>query len=231
MRPRFSAEIAFVLGMLINSLCLCLLIKSSFGVSTLSSVPLVLSLIFTKLSLGTWTTLIQTLTIIILVIVTKQPRVGYLLSFAVGVVFGLMVDLFSPIINSLPDGLPFQILYFILGFVGMSFGAALFILCKLPIMPFDTFVRDFSLYTGMSVKRVKTTYDAICVGISLTLSFAFLHHMAGVGVGTILCIFLVGRLTQWFKQKLEIHWNFKVATKAGAWLAQVVEIRQAESLR
>ncbi len=231
LRPRFNAEIAFALGMLINSLCLCLLIKSSFGVSTLSSVPLVLSLIFTKLSLGTWTTIIQTLTVIILVLVTRQPRIGYLLSFAVGVVFGLMVDLFSPLINALPDGLPFQILYFIFGFTGMSFGAALFILCKLPIMPFDTFVRDFSFYTGMSVKKVKTIYDALSVGISLTLSFTFLHRMTGVGLGTILCIFLVGRLTQRFKQKLESRWDFKVTTKIGTWLAHTVEIHSAEPWR
>lgn len=52
MKKTFYKEIAFIIAMFTNSLAISLLVKSVFGVSTLSSLPLVLSKIFNSISFG-----------------------------------------------------------------------------------------------------------------------------------------------------------------------------------
>jgi len=220
----FPCEAALAIAILINSLNLCLLIKSSFGVSTLSSVPLVLSNIFTSNSLGTWTTVIQTVTVLLLIFITKQPRIGYFFSFLISIIFGCFVDAVTWMMLKWPLLIQWKICYFLFGFIGIAFGASLFIKCRLPITPFDLFVRDLSKYSGKNIKLVKTTYDLICVIVTLTLSLTFLYKIVGVGIGTILGVIFTGQITQFFVRKLDIHYYFMPVTKVGKLLVNITEI-------
>lgn len=225
----FPCEIAFVLGMIINSFALCLMIKSALGVSTLSSVPLVLFHILPKMSLGTWTTIIQTLTILLLVIVTRQPKLSYLLSFLIGIIFGFMMDGANLFVHQIPDHPVINVVCFLVGFIAMSIGASLFILCRLPIMPFDVIIRDLSLYLNREVKIVKTIYDACCVVISLVLCFVFLGHIVGIGIGTIIGVLMTGRLTQFDKNQFEHHFTFRCVTSLGRSLEKISTVRPKQA--
>lgn len=196
-KPRFYCEAAMVLGLLLNSFAVSLMVRSSFGISTLSSVPLALSQLFPGLTFGVWNFLIQGVTVLVLVLSTRTWRWGYLASFGIAAAFGGLIDLYTPLLARLPEALPLRIIYFLAGFFIIALGAALFILCRLPVLPFDTFVRDFSQHFGQPVRRVKTTLDFICLGISLGISL-LLGRLAGVGIGTVFsaCFtgLLVGRL-------------------------------------
>lgn len=220
----FPCEAALVIALLINSLNLCLLIKSSFGVSTLSSVPLILSNIFTSISLGTWTTIIQTITVLLLILITKQPKIGYFFSFIVAIIFGYFVDAATHMMLTWPLLVQWKVGYFIVGFIGIAFGASLFIKCRLPITPFDLFVRDLSRFSGKNIKLVKTTYDFICVALTLTLSLSCLHKIVGIGMGTILGMIFTGIITQFFVKKLECYFYFMPVTKIGKFLVRITEI-------
>ncbi|HBM81879.1 MAG: DUF6198 family protein [Clostridiales bacterium] len=220
----FPCEAALTAAILLNSLTLCLLVKSSFGISTLSSVPLALSKIFTSISLGTWTTVIQTATVLLLIFITKQPRIGYFFSFLVAIIFGFFVDIDTHMMLSWSLLLPWKICYFLIGFIGMAFGASLFIKCRLPITPFDLFVRDLSRYSGKNIKLVKTTYDFICVALTITLSLSFLHKIVGIGIGTILGMIFTGTITQFFVKKLDSYFIFVPVTKTGKFLVKITEI-------
>ena len=153
-------ELALISAVLINSFALGFFVKASFGVSTLSSVPLVLSNINTKFTLGTWTIIVQVGVIIFMSLFTKKFRIGYLLSFVVSMIFGLCVDFGTFVLAPLPTDLVFRIIYFAIGLIAMPFGAALFLLCELPILPYDLFVRVIHDYTGKSIQFVRTIYDA-----------------------------------------------------------------------
>ena len=72
--------------------------------------------------------------------------------FLVAVVFGLLVDAATRIMLKLPELLSLRMFYFIVGFIGIVFGASLFIKCKMPITPFGLFVRDLSNYSGKNVR-------------------------------------------------------------------------------
>lgn len=208
-KKTFSCELAMALGILINSFSLSLLVKSSFGISTLSSVPLAMSEVFPGLSFGTWNTLIQVLTMLVLILLTRNFRLGYLLSFVIAQVFGLFIDCFDNMIAPWPTSFGWCVLYFLVGFFAMAFGASLFLNCRLPVLPFDTFVREMTQHYSLPVKVVKTTLDLVYVGITLLLSLLVLHRLVGIGVGTILGALFTGLLTSRICDWLTAHYVFK----------------------
>lgn len=210
----FPCEVALLIALIINSINICFLVKSSFGISTLSSVPLVLSSVLKGLSFGTWTFIVQVITMIILVSFTKQFKIEYIVSFAVASFFSIFVDIFSFVIIQLPNLFWWRIVYFLIGFFGLGFGAALFIKSKLPAMPFDLFVRELSETKKWSIQTIKIIYDLVSVGISIIISTLFLHRIVGVGIGTVISAFTMGFVIQFFIRVLEKYYIFKPYFKA-----------------
>ena len=85
-------EAALLIVLLINPLAIDLMSKSVFGISTISSVPLILSTAFPVFSFGTWNYIFQTLLVITLMVLKRSFCPGYLFSFVVGIGFGKMID-------------------------------------------------------------------------------------------------------------------------------------------
>lgn len=224
MKKQFSKEGAFIAALFINSLAIALLVKSVFGVSTLSSLPLVISEIFPFVSFGMTNFIVQTVLLLILIAITHQPKHTYIYSFVIAFVFGLLVDLFELIVSPLPNLFVIRIIYFILGWVLISFGAALFILSSMPLMPFDGFIKDLSSFLNVSVKKVKTTCDLIFVSSACILSLIFLHKLSGVGIGTIFMALFTGGLTQYFIDYLKNTFAFTALTKVGKCLESLTTI-------
>ena len=78
-------EAALLIVLLINPLAIDLMSKSVFGISTISSVLLVLSTAFPVFSFGTWNYIFQTLLVITLMVLKRSFCPGYLFSFVVGI--------------------------------------------------------------------------------------------------------------------------------------------------
>lgn len=78
-------EAALLIVLLINPLAIDLISKSVFGISTISSVPLILSTAFPVFSFGTWDYIFQTLLVITLMVLKRSFCPGYLFSFVVGI--------------------------------------------------------------------------------------------------------------------------------------------------
>lgn len=78
-------EAALLIVLLINPLAIDLISKSVFGISTISSVPLILSTAFPVFSFGTWNYIFQTLLVITLMVLKRSFCPGYLFSFVVDI--------------------------------------------------------------------------------------------------------------------------------------------------
>ena len=196
-----AGETALLLVLLINSLAVDLMSKSGFGISTISSVPLIFSTAFPFLTFGTWNYIFQTLLVITLMILKRSFCPGYLFSFVVGIGFGKMLDVHNAWLQALPDTLPLNAVYFAAGFVLMCFGICLANNCMLPIIPTDIFPRDLSEILKKKYKVVKTTFDLCCLTTTVVLSLTILHRFYGIGFGTVFCAFVTGKgvsLTQKF---------------------------------
>lgn len=192
-KKTISGELALLVAVMINSFGVVLMLYSKAGISAISSVPYAFSLAWPKLSLGTWTYLFQATLIISLMIMRKKFVLNYLFSFAVGFVFSEFLDLHELWIGILPTGLAWQVLYFVISYLLLCIGIAISNRCGLPIVPTDLFPRELAQITKVSYPKIKIGFDVICLVITACLTAVFLGHLEGLGIGTILAAFTMGK--------------------------------------
>ena len=186
-------ELALIIAVIINSLGVVLMLYSGAGISAISSVPYAFSKVIPVLTLGTWTYIFQGLLVLSLMIMRKKFVPSYLFSFVVGFVFGELLDIHELWIGILPDSLLWRGIYFIISYLLISFGIALSNRCCLPIVPTDLFPRELAQITGVRYPRIKISFDVICLAVTAGMTFIFLGQLRGLGIGTILAAFTMGK--------------------------------------
>ncbi len=186
-------ELILVLAVCINSLGVVLMLYSGAGISAISSVPFAFSEVFPKLTLGTWTYLFQGLLVLSLMVMRRRFVPPYLFSFVVGFVFGELLDVHELWIGVLPTALPWRVLYFVVSYVLICIGIALSNRCGLPIVPTDLFPRELSDITGVGYPKIKIGFDVICLAVTAGMTFFCLGHLDGLGIGTIVAAFTMGK--------------------------------------
>lgn len=176
-------------------------------ISAISSVPYAFSLVFPKPSLGTWTYLFQGLLVVTLMVLRKRFVPSYLFSFVVGFFFGKLLDVHEAWINILPTAIGWRVLYFVASYLILCLGIALSNRCKLPIIPTDLFPRDLSKILSAKYSKVKVSFDVICLAVTACLTGVFLHHIRGLGIGTIVAAFTMGKtigiIGSWMDKKMD----------------------------
>ena len=205
----FRGELALPIAVTINSFGVVLMLYSAAGISAISSVPYAFSEVFPVLSLGTWTYIFQGLLVLSLMIMRKKFVPSYLFSFVVGFVFGELLDLHEMWINVLPDSLPWRIAWFVLSYVILSVGIALSNRCGLPIVPTDLFPRELSEITKVGYPKIKIIFDVSCLVVTAALTFFGLGHIEGLGIGTVLAAFTMGKAVGICGNILDKHFRFE----------------------
>lgn len=207
-RIRFRGELALIPLILVNSFAVVLMLYSGSGISAISSVPYAFNQVLPGISLGTWTYIFQGILVAALFIMKGRIHIPYLLSFVVGFFFGLAVDLHEAWIGFLPKGIGFQVLYFCLSYLLICFGIALANRCKMPIVPTDLFPREFSQITGIAYSKVKICFDVSCLAVTVFMTWTFLGQLKGLGVGTVLAAFTMGKVIGWIGDWMDRHVEF-----------------------
>ena len=205
--PLFRGELALLLAVLVNSFGVVLMLYSGAGISAISSVPYAFSEVWPFFTLGTWTYLFQAALIISLMILRKRFVPMYLFSFVVGFFFSELLDIHKAWIGILPYTLPMRFVYFIISYLLLCIGIAFSNRCGLPIIPTDLFPRELSQITGVRYSRVKIGYDVICLCVTAVLTVCFLGHLDGLGIGTVLAAFtmgkVIGMIGNWMDQRFQ----------------------------
>ena len=204
-RQVLRGELALPAAALINSFPVVLLLYSAAGISAIPSVPIAFSQVFTKISLGTWTYLFQGLLVLTLMILRKKFVPQYLFSFVVGFAFGGFLDIHELWIGILPQTIPCRIVYFVLSYILICIGIALSNRCGLPIIPTDLFPRELSDIIRVGYPKIKITFDVICLTVTACMTGFLLGHLDGLGIGTILAAFTMGKcigiIGNWMDQR------------------------------
>ena len=191
--PVLWEEPVLAAAVIINSFGVVLMLYSGSGISAISSVPYGFSEVIPGLSLGTWTYIFQGLLVFGLMVLRGRFVLPYVFSFAVGFAFSEFLDLHELWISVLPAGLGWRGLYFVISFAVISFGIALSNRCGLPIIPTDLFPRELADILGVPYARVKIGFDVICLAITAAVTGIFLGQVKGLGAGTILAAFTMGK--------------------------------------
>ncbi len=205
----FRGEVALPVALVIDSFGVVLMLYSAAGISAISSVPYAFSEVFPALSLGTWTYIFQGLLVLSLMIMRKKFVPSYLFSFIVGFVFGELLDLHELWINILPDGLAWRIAWFVISYVLLSIGIAISNRCGLPIVPTDLFPRELSDITKVGYPKIKIIFDVSCLVVTAALTFFGLGHIEGLGIGTVLAAFTMGKAVGLCGDFLDRHFRFE----------------------
>jgi uncharacterized membrane protein YczE len=124
-------------------------------------------------------------------------------------IYGVLLDLARLAVAFLPDASWLAAVYFALGALGLSLGISLLMKCGLPILPFDTFVRDMSEHFGWPVKHIKTALDMSFLALTLILSLGVLGRLEGVGIGTVIGALFTGSLVAGWSRMADRYFTFE----------------------
>ena len=207
-RHILRGELALVIAVMINSLAVILMLYSGSGISAISSVPYAFEKVFPVITLGTWTYIFQALLILSLMILRKKFVPAYLCSFLVGFAFSEFLDVNEAWINILPKTIPLRVLYFVVSYLLICIGIALSNRCGLPIIPTDLFPRELSEIIKVKYSKVKVSFDVICLTITACMTGLILGHINGLGIGTVLAAFTMGKVIGLIGDRMDKHFRF-----------------------
>ena len=210
----FYRELAYPIGLAVLALGTALMEKAAFGMSMVTAPAyiiwskLVLSL--PQLSFGTVSYLFEAALLLLLMLLLRRFRLSYLLSFVTAVLFGLLLDACMALTGLLPYTIVARIIYYVSGTVICSLGVALLFHTYFTPEAYELFVKEIARAKGMELGRCKTIYDCSSCGFALLLSFLLFGfgQFVGVGVGTILCALVNGKLITLLSKALEKRFNF-----------------------
>ena len=206
--PVLRGELALLVVVIINSLGVVLMLHSGSGISAISSVPYAFSEVFPALSLGTWTYIFQGALVLTLMILRRRFVPSYLFSFVVGFAFSEMLNVHKLWVDTLPTSVPDRILYFVISYILLCIGIALSNRCGLPIIPTDLFPRELADITRIRYSRIKVSFDVICLAVTGLMTVVLLGHLDGLGIGTIMAAFTMGKVIGWIGDWMDAHVRF-----------------------
>lgn len=183
----------YCLGLLILAFGIALAVNSKLGVSPVSSLPYVASLI-TNISLGTCTTVIYGLYILLQMVLSRKFQPALLLQLVFSTIFGWFVDGAKFLLGDfcLPTYLG-QLAMLAASILLIGFSLVLYIDVQLAPMPAEGLVGCISAKNGKPFSSMKTTFDCTSVLVAAVLSLLFLGRLTGIREGTVLTALLVGK--------------------------------------
>ena len=203
-----SGELTLILVVIMNSFGVVLMLYSGSGIPAISSVPYAFSEVIKNISLGTFTYIFQSLLVLILMILRKKFVGEYLFSFVVGFFFGKFVDMHSAWISYLPLTIASRIAYFLISYFILIFGVALSNRCGLPIIPNDLFTRELHNIIKAPYSKIKIICDITCLLITAIITFVFLGHIKGLGIGTVFTALTMGKAVDFIGKILDKKLEF-----------------------
>ncbi len=192
----------YAAGLILVAFGTALYAKSAMGTAVASSLAYVVSRKFPFFSFGVWTYVVQGFIMLSMIGIVRRVKVDYIASFLTSVAAGYMIDFFIFCLRWLPaDTLMLRILYYFTGYLILTCGVGALMLTRLPIAPFDMFLREVSHYKNMSIQNVKLRFDMVVLLVGLILSFTLYRSLEGIGVGTFFAAISNGPTIQWMRRR------------------------------
>ena len=211
----FYSELAYVFGVVILAAGTALMERGNLGMSMVTApayiIHLKVSQRFPWYTFGTSTYLFQCVLLVILALILRHFKKGYLFSFATAVFFGLVLDFILIRTGRLPDDrIIFRIIYYCLGMIVCALGVSLVFHTYIAPEVYELFVKETAVRFGWNMGNVKTVYDCCSLLLGIILSFAFFGfgHFEGVKLGTIFCALVNGQIIRIISSFLESRYTF-----------------------
>ena len=192
---RLAARLGiYTLGLLILAFGIALAVNCELGVSPVSSLPYVVSLIF-NVSLGTCTTIVYATYVLLQMVLLRKFQPALLLQLVFSTIFGWFVDGAKYVLGDfcLPTYFG-QLAMLAASIVLIGFSLVLYIDVKLAPMPAEGLVGCLADKLGRPFSQMKTAFDCTSVLVAAVLSLVFLGGLVGIREGTALTALLGGKM-------------------------------------
>lgn len=196
----------FIISLWFSALGVAITKCGSLGVSCISSVPNVLSLRFTALTIGGWTFLWNTLLVLCqIALLGKRFQKIQLLQIPLSFLFGWFTDVAMLLAVKIPvNSYAMQLVMVVAGVAVLAFGITLGVIANVVLNAGEGIVKALADVSGKEFGFVKMRFDAVCVILSLTISLVtFGGKIVGVREGTLIAAFLNGTMVKWYSRRLK----------------------------
>lgn len=194
--------VMLTIGISLMTLGISLSIIAGLGTTPISVVPYVLSLGFTKLSVGEWTIIFNILLIILQIIILKKDfDYKQLSQLLILILFGYTTDLWLWILKPINLNCYFlQWVFCLLGCFILAFGLLLEIKAELTVLPPDGLVQAICKRTKREFGLTKPYFDVSIVIIGSIASFILFNKLVGVREGTIVAAVIIGYILKGYEK-------------------------------
>ena len=196
----------FIVSLWFSALGVAVTKCGSLGVSCISSVPNVMSLRFTALTIGGWTFLWNTLLVFCqMALLRKNFQKIQLLQIPLSFLFGWFTDVAMLLAVKIPvNSYPMQLVMVVAGVAILAFGITLGVIANVVLNAGEGIVKALADVSGKEFAFVKVRFDAICVLLAVGISLlTFGGKIIGVREGTLIAAFLNGTLVKQYSRRLK----------------------------
>ena len=188
--------LVYFLGLFIMALGVVFSVKSSLGVSPVTSLANVTHQI-TGIALGVCTTGTYCFYILVEVLILgKDFKASMLLQILASFFFGLLVSAATALLDFIPapQSYPLRLVFLFISIPLVSFGVMLYLAPAILPTPGEGLSLAVSKKLGKPVASCKIITDCCMVGLSAVTSLVFFHTLVGVREGTVIAALTVGFL-------------------------------------
>ena len=203
---KFARVVGYTMGIFILALGLTLNTKVQLGVAAVLSVSYSASEIW-RINFGNATLIFYVLLVLIeIVIHIILKRYKAILMDAAQILFSLvftrLLNVYKAVIPDFRDELagtfwgsiPGRMIVLLVAIVVTGIGAAMMLNARFIPNPADGIVQAFSDLTGKDTGLVKNMEDGICLSTTIIMCMATVHHLVGIGIGSVISMLGVGRV-------------------------------------
>ncbi|MFC3931599.1 YczE/YyaS/YitT family protein [Streptococcus dentapri] len=196
--------VVFCFGVIILAFGIVVNTKTALGVSSISSLPYVLSRT-SSLTLGQATMAMYIIYIVSQAILLKKLTLKMILQIPFSFLFGGIVDFFDQLLHIVPSNVFWSLFSLALAIIVTAFGAYLVVTMDLVFNPPDGIVNTLAQVLNREFGQAKLFFDCSVVTLSLIISWVFSHHLLGFGIGTVASALFIGRMISVFNKLLDKH--------------------------
>lgn len=185
----------YCVGLLILAFGVVLSVNSNLGVSPVSSLPYVISVIV-KAPLGICVTLTYCAFILLQVLIQRRDfKLINLLEILFSTIFGYFVDFAELVLMGVHfEAYGIRLAMLAVSIVLIALGLVIYVDAKLVPMPMEGLVGCISEKTGKTFGAVKTVIDCLVVLTGVVLCLVFLGRIDGIREGTVITAIVTGKL-------------------------------------
>ena len=220
MRTKVSrfAELAWIIGVILCPLGVCLSAKSGFGVSMIVAPAYILYFklytIFPWFTFGIAEYCLQGMLIIVTAIIMNRFKWKYLLSFVTTICYGFMLDVWFKVLGEQLFQLLWQrVISSIVGQMITALAIAFFLRTYLPQQAYELFVKELVEHFQFNLTKFKWIYDITSLVVAIVLMYILFQRFATniVGINTLLATLINAPLIGFFGTMLDKRFEFTSA--------------------